>query len=122
MSQWFFVALGGAIGAILRGLIQHGLEQLTHNFPLGTFTVNALGCFLAGLFIPFWPLWSAGVKAFIITGFLGALTTYSSFAVDFVNLFTGQKTTVGFSYLGLTIVLCIGLCFLGYSLGQKLAT
>lgn len=120
--QWMMIALGGAIGATLRKLIQLGLDQLASYFPLGTLAVNSIGCFIAGLLLPFWPAWPSEFKGFLMAGLLGALTTYSSFAVDIVNLLNNQKTTVALYYFCLTSFSCLGLCFLGYLLGQKLAS
>ncbi|NRA44389.1 MAG: CrcB family protein [Oligoflexales bacterium] len=121
MAHWIYIALGGATGAMLRNLILLLLGQSAQGFPLGTFAANSLGCFIAGLLIPFWNLWPPGVKAFIMAGFLGALTTYSSFAVDIVTLITNQKAITAFFYLSLTLIICLSFCFFGYYLGQKLA-
>ena len=122
MVHWVCIALGGAIGAVARSIIQVLLEPLNQNFPTGTFVANAFGCFLAGILIPFWPTWPSWLKSLVMAGFLGALTTYSSFAVDIVTLASSHKMVVALGYLSLTIGLCLSLCFLGYYCGQKLIT
>jgi fluoride exporter len=84
------ILIGGSLGALCR----YGVNLLTAKlwgsaFPWGTLTVNLVGCFLIGLVFGLaervnWvtPLF----RLFFVTGFLGALTTFSSFAVETVNL------------------------------------
>jgi len=85
------LALAGALGTLSR----YGLGRLIHqtsatSFPVGTLVVNTLGCFTFGL------IWAASEeqtwldeqsKLFILVGFLGAFTTFSTFAMDTTDLF-----------------------------------
>jgi len=80
------IGSGGFIGAILRaylnGLISH---KLPHDLPFGTLGVNLIGSFIMGCVIAYFmysTLFSLHVKSFISTGVLGALTTYSTFAIE----------------------------------------
>ncbi|NLT56794.1 MAG: fluoride efflux transporter CrcB [Actinomycetales bacterium] len=79
------VALGAAVGAPLRYLVDH-LVQTRHDepFPWGTFVVNVSGCLLLGVLAGL-PI-SPEVSALGITGFCGALTTYSTFGHETVHL------------------------------------
>ncbi len=84
------VGFGGAIGSIARYLCQKYLyEWNPHPFPIGTFIVNLLGCFLIGLFYGLsekgtllTPEW----RLLLTTGFCGGYTTFSTFAYENVNL------------------------------------
>ncbi|WP_415397649.1 fluoride efflux transporter CrcB [Sulfurimonas sp. CS5] len=80
------IGSGGFIGAVLRayfnGLISH---KLPHDIPFGTLGVNLLGSFFMGLLIAYFmytTLFSLHAKSFLSTGILGALTTYSTFAIE----------------------------------------
>lgn len=84
----FYVALGGVAGALLRytiGLISTKLFGTA--FPIGTLIVNLTGCFLIGLIFGLGE--QRGInpmfRLFFITGFLGALTTFSSYSLETVN-------------------------------------
>lgn len=84
------IMIGGSIGALCRYAITLLTARLWGNsFPWGTLTVNLIGCFLIGLVFGLaerasWvtPLF----RLFFVTGFLGALTTFSSFAVETVAI------------------------------------
>ncbi len=87
------IGSGGFIGAILRayfnGLISH---KLPHDLPFGTLGVNLVGSFLMGLLIAYFmytSIFSMPAKSFLSTGVLGALTTYSTFAIESFLLLEG---------------------------------
>ncbi|MEA1914661.1 MAG: CrcB family protein [Campylobacterota bacterium] len=79
------VGAGGFLGAVLRFYVN---TQVAKNFPgdlpLATLGVNLLGSFLIGALIAIFIYYSVSdtTRAFLITGFLGALTTYSTFAIE----------------------------------------
>jgi len=103
------VALGAAVGAPLRYATAHLLDGRVH---LGTIAVNVVGSFLLGLFS---ALALTGVElALFGTGFCGALTTYSAFAVHTHD--GGFKR--GSLNAVLTVGLSLGACALGFALGQ----
>jgi len=89
------VGMGGAIGAIsrvyLNGLIN---SKVMHDLPLGTLGVNLIGSFIMGMLFAYFlhtTLLSMHMKSFLSTGILGALTTYSTFAIEsFILLQTGS--------------------------------
>jgi len=79
------VGLGGFFGAISRFYINMEIiKYFPHEVPFATLTVNILGSFAIGILIAFFISYTPNnlVKLFLITGFLGSLTTYSTFAIE----------------------------------------
>ena len=112
--------LGGFLGTCLRfltGKLCHVI--FTSAFPWGTFVVNVAGSFIIGIFFGLAEkthLISSSMNVFLITGFCGGFTTYSSMADD-MYLLLQQKHWVYFgTYVGLTLLLGILMVYLGRSL------
>jgi fluoride exporter len=83
------ISLGAALGAILRWLLSIGLNGLFPTLPPGTLTANLIGGYLIGVALSFFaqnphlpPEW----RLFVITGFLGGLTTFSTFSAEVTHL------------------------------------
>jgi len=114
------IAAGGAIGALMRHSVNvAAVKLLGHGFPYGTLTVNILGSFLMGLLIAiFAHYWqpSENMRMFIVTGFLGAFTTFSTFSLDFANLWERQAYLHGALYLGGSVILSIAGLFAAMAL------
>lgn len=118
------LALAGGLGTLSR----YGLSGLVQwlcgaSFPWGTFAVNVAGCFLFGLV---WMLAedrlaiSAQLRFVLLTGFMGAFTTFSTLAFETVGLLQeGQWGRAAANAFGQLIVgvLCV---FLGYAAGRQL--
>ena len=106
------VALGAAVGAPLRFLTDWAMQaRYGHRFPWGTLTVNVAGSLVLG-FVVGLPA-APGVAALVGTGFCGALTTYSSFAVQ-----THERgARLGTVNVLVTVVPALLLCFAGFALG-----
>ena len=88
------VAVAGALGAVTRYALSGLVQRWTGNLPLGTFTVNVLGCFAIGLLAGwFGSRWSPDpmLRAAVIGGFLGAFTTFSALAVEAIRLPTRRS-------------------------------
>lgn len=90
------IGSGGFIGAVLRaylnGLISH---RVPHDLPYGTLGVNLVGSFIMGILIAYFmysSFFSIHAKSFLTTGLLGALTTYSTFALESFLLLKGGHT------------------------------
>jgi CrcB protein len=92
-----YIAIGGAIGSVLRYLTTLLVNKYWINiFPLATLISNVIGCFLIGLFVGFLSknnLSNADLKYFLITGFCGGYTTFSTFSQENLILFQTQPTT-----------------------------
>lgn len=84
MNTVLAVGIGGFFGAISRYLIATWVQKLSSSFfPVGTLSVNVLGSFLIGfLYLYFSQTIHPNLKAMLITGFLGALTTFSTFSLE----------------------------------------
>ncbi|SDQ56247.1 fluoride efflux transporter CrcB [Flagellimonas zhangzhouensis] len=85
MKQAFLVFIGGGLGSVLRYLISKPLNPLLHNFFLGTFLVNIVGCVIIGLVLGLsvkGQFLSQNSTLFLATGFCGGFTTFSAFAYE----------------------------------------
>ncbi len=92
------IGSGGFIGAVsrayLNGLINH---HLPHELPFGTLGVNLLGSTILGILFAFFTyteFFSIHTKSFLSTGMMGALTTYSTFALETFWLFNAGNFTL----------------------------
>lgn len=117
MGLYLSVALGGALGACARyGVAHFALRFLGPGYPYGTLIVNIAGSFLMGMLIEFMALrWSPSpeLRVFLVTGFLGAFTTFSTFSLDVaIQLQRGAYLTAG-SYIALSVLLSIAGLFAG---------
>ncbi|MEC8540255.1 MAG: fluoride efflux transporter CrcB [Candidatus Thermoplasmatota archaeon] len=114
------VALGGALGALLRYAL--GLTLETSDFPWSTFMVNICGSIILGILsvMALNSLISETTMLFLGTGLLGAFTTMSTFSNETVNLVKNNEITLALSYATLSFILCIGGAFVGWSLGTKI--
>ncbi len=84
------IALGGALGAVLRhGVNVSSVALFGHGFPWATLAVNVVGSFALGALIAYLAHYgqiSPVLKLFLVTGLLGAFTTFSTFSLDTVAL------------------------------------
>lgn len=119
MTSVISIGLGAIFGALLRWKMAEHLNFVFPTIPIGTLLANLLGCFVMGSLIfltrehSFFPY---EVRLGLITGFLGSLTTFSTFSAEALNLFARQEL----SWLSLLIALHVGgsilMAALGYSL------
>jgi CrcB protein len=114
------VASGGAIGATLRLLISTTVNKhYVHTLALGTLTVNLLGSFMIGMLFAYFHLntsLSPHLKTFMVTGILGALTTYSTFALESFFLLESGNYMHAFLNITLNLFGTIFLAGAGYLL------
>lgn len=108
------VASGGAIGALLRYFI---CQKLNARFPWGTFLVNVLGAFLLGWLIA--EERREILNSFVGTGFLGALTTFSTLQYEAVSLYKKSQRSAIY-YLFSTYTLGLLAAWTGFMIAAKL--
>jgi len=121
-TNLLWLALAGAAGTLARYGLQ-GLVQTAAgaSFPWGTFAVNALGCFLFGLV---WALGSErmilspGIRNVILIGFMGAFTTFSTFAAESGRLLGDAEWALAAGNVLLSNVSGIGLFYVGLAFGR----
>ena len=103
LTQVVCVSIGGAVGAALRFLVSYWIyRRWPSQFPFGTFVVNVAGCFLIGVLM---RMSDAGVlsltaRLMLVTGLLGALTTFSTFGFETIRLV--EQSEWGLALLNVT--------------------
>lgn len=106
------VALGGALGAVLRfGTDAEIKSRFRGGLPLGTFLINVVGSFVLGAVSA--AGWLAAAVAFVGTGICGGFTTFSTASVESVTLFRSRSAAVAFAYAAGTLIACCLACALG---------
>lgn len=116
MQALLFISCGAILGASLRWTIGLLFNPLFSSFTFGTLIANLLGCLIIGVLLGlFWqfPQISAEWRLFLITGFLGSLTTFSSFSSEVVELFFNEKWLNGFCVLMMHLFGCLAMTVLG---------
>lgn len=122
MPRWsvlIAIALGGALGALLRFGIGRWLQsQATGGFPWGTFAANALGCLAIG-FCYVWlarasPEWRSGISI----GLIGAMTTFSTYCLETLNLLDDRQYALAAANLLGSVVVGLTAAAGGMMLGR----
>ena len=114
-------ALGAVLGAWARWLVSLWLN--VESWPWGTFAVNMAGGYLVGLVLalvaghPEWPAW---VRLGVITGFMGGLTTFSTFSAETVAMLERGAYGTALSYAGLSLIGSLALTAAGLATAHLL--
>lgn len=118
------IALGGACGAVLRFGIYSGVAALLgRGFPYGTLVVNVVGSLAIGvLFVVLTERLSggAGLRALLVIGLLGALTTFSTFSIETLQLVEAGALGRALANVLANVVLCLAACWLGLLAARQL--
>ena len=125
LGPYLAVALGGAIGAVLRFAVgAWAVRALGSGFPYGTFAVNVVGSALMGLaagaVLERYPEASPQIRHFAMTGVLGGFTTFSAFSLDVLLLIERGRTAVAAGYVGGSVALSILALWAGLTLARSL--
>jgi CrcB protein len=119
MERFAWICLAGAFGTGTRYLVGIWAEErLGTAFPYGTLIVNAVGCFLIAVVMQAaleLATFSPTLRIALTTGFLGGLTTYSSFAYETTKLAQAGARGSALSNVAVTTVLCFGAVLLGFA-------
>ena len=124
MLEVCLVAIGGAVGSAARYLVSvWAAARFGTEFPYGTLIVNIVGCFVIGAFMtlatekasisPYWRL-------LITVGFVGGMTTFSSFSYETLRLLYEADMLHAFYNVGLNILLGLSATWLGMSAARLL--
>lgn len=124
MTAWIAVACGGALGAMARfGISTYWLPVTPGRFPWSTLWINLAGSFLIGVLytiIVERELWSNQWRIILMTGFLGALTTFSTFSVESVNLLQRNQFGLAATYASVSVLGCIAAAYVGMWLSDRI--
>ncbi len=108
--NWLAVALGGALGSLVRYALSLWLATPAGQFPWATFTVNVLGCGIMGIFyglIVVKQLWPGDWRPFLMVGLLGGFTTFSAFALETFTLWQTAAYATALAYCLASFTLCV---------------
>lgn len=121
--KWLFIALGGAVGSLLRYAVEGGIQRIAPgSFPWGTMSVNVLGCFAIGFLAGFFAgpqLVREEVRIGLTVGLLGGLTTFSTFGLESFNLANGGELRLALLNMFVSCGLGFSAVWLGYRLAER---
>jgi fluoride exporter len=125
LAQFAAVGIGAAFGAWLRWGLSAWLNPRTPSFPLGTLVANLVGGFLVGIAVAFFlaredvsPEW----RLLIVTGFLGGLTTFSTFSAEVVQLLSRGAYGSGVALTAMHLAGSLLLTIAGFATFRALTT
>ncbi len=116
--QWWLVALGAGCGGMLR-LAFAPMNSWHAIIPMGTWSANLLGGLLMGIVVGLGSKLPPELRYLLATGFLGGLTTFSTFSAESFLLLQQGRWTWAFGLMGLHVCGSIALTALGWWLTQR---
>jgi CrcB protein len=124
MQLVLFIALFGALGCLTRYFLSGWVYNIFgRTFPSGTFAVNIVGAFLIGLIMEFSmrsTLISPSLRIGLTIGFLGGLTTFSTFSYETFRLLEDGELLIAMSNVLVSVVICLLFTWLGILAARQL--
>jgi fluoride exporter len=117
-TKIIYVALGGAFGAAARYSLSLIFANTLSPFPFATFLINITGSFLIGFALTKFE-GNDTLRLLLITGFLGAYTTFSTFEFETFSLTQTKQLALAFAYVSLSFAIGLIGVFAGVWLGKK---
>ena len=125
MANWLAIALGGALGAVTRYALSLRIYAwLGRDYPWGTMGVNLIGSFLMGflaILLTSRLQVESPLRNGLLVGYLGALTTYSTFAMDKLQLLQQGAYVKAGSYMLVSMLACLAAIILGTWLAKQIS-
>ena len=122
LSHALIVAAGGALGSVGRYLVGVlAIRLWGPQFPWGTFVVNVAGSLMIGLLVEAVARalnQSAEMRMFMVTGFLGGFTTFSSFSLDAMTMIERGDLLHAVAYIAASLLLALIAVFAGLAIGR----
>jgi len=119
--KFFYLALGGSIGAILRYLVSlYSVKYLAWGFPVGTLAVNMLGSFFIGLVFVLLgrDQITFNLRIFLFIGLFGSFTTFSTFMFESYDLFRSGMVKMAFLYISVSNIFGLLFVYAGFAIGE----
>ncbi len=120
-SHFIAVAMGASAGAWLRWMLGLWLNRHEDAIPWGTFTANMLGGYLVGLVLALvssHPEWPPFWRFLLVTGFMGGLTTFSTFSAETIAFLEEGRFGMALGYAGMSLAGSLVLTMLGLMTGN----
>lgn len=125
LSGWIGISIGAALGALLRWHLGLWLNPVFPTLPLGTLAANLVGGLLIGLIVEYTAINAAfppALRLAAITGFLGGLTTFSTFSAESVNLLMRRQWAWSAAHMGAHLLGSLAMTAIGIGIVRLLAS
>jgi fluoride exporter len=128
IAEYFWIAVGSALGGMGRYFCSGVAARLIgETFPFGTLIVNVVGSFIIGFFATLTGpdgrvFVGSAARQFVLVGFCGGYTTFSSFSLQTLNLMQDGEWTYAGLNITISLILCLAAAWAGYALAVSLNT